>query len=58
MLTVFLPNAGIVPRRQRYIREPDWSRRALWMRLRERFAGVPSEPPPIHAEPPVTHGAA
>ena len=26
-----------------------------WMRLRERFAGIAGEPPPVRAEPPVTH---
>src|SRR6266508_6526838 len=50
MLTVFLPNPWIDPARQRYVDEPDWSRLTLWMRLRERFAGVPVEPPPAHAE--------
>jgi hypothetical protein len=55
MLTVFFPNPWIDPARQRYVAEPDWSRLELWMRLRERFAGIPGEPPPAHAEPPVTH---
>ncbi len=55
MLTVFLPNPWIDPVTQRYVREPDWSRLDLWMRLRERFAGVPAEPPPVHAQRPVTH---
>ncbi len=55
MLTVFFPNPWIDPARQRYVAVPDWSRLNLWMTLRERFAGVPAEPPPERAEPPVTH---
>jgi hypothetical protein len=55
MLTVFFPNPWIDPVRQRYVEEPAWSRLELWMRMRERFAGVPAEPPPAHAERPVTH---
>jgi hypothetical protein len=55
MLTVFFPNPWIDPARQLYVAEPAWSRLELWMTLRERFAGIPGEPPPAHAEPPVTH---
>ena len=55
MLTVFFPNPWIDPTRQRYVAEPDWSRLDLWMGARERFTGVPVEPPPANAEPPVTH---
>jgi len=55
MLTVFFPNPWIDPARQRYVAEPAWSRLELWMTLRERFTGIPGEPPPAHAEPPVTH---
>ena len=55
MLTVFFPNPWIDPARQRYVDEPAWARLELWMRMRERFAGVPIEPAPAHAEPPVTH---
>jgi hypothetical protein len=55
MLTVFFPNPWIDPARQRYVEQPAWSRLELWMRMRERFAGVPAEPPPADAEPPVTH---
>jgi len=52
---VFFPNPWIDPARHRYVDVPVWSRLELWMRLRERFAAVPGEPPPAHAEPPVTH---
>jgi hypothetical protein len=52
---VFFPNPWIDPARQRYVAEPAWSRLELWMTLRERFTGIPGEPPPAHAEPPVTH---
>ncbi len=55
MLTVFFPNPWIDPASQRYGAVPDWSRLDLWMTLREHFAGVPAEPPPERAEPPVTH---
>lgn len=55
MLTVFFPNPWIDPVRQRYVEQPAWSRLEVWMRLRERFAGVPAEPPPAHSEPPVNH---
>jgi hypothetical protein len=55
MLTVFFPNPWIDPAGQRHVDVPDWSRLELWMGLRARFTGVPGEPPPAHAEPPVTH---
>jgi len=55
MLTVFFPNPWIDPARQRYVDTPDWSRLDLWMRLRERHAGVAAEPPPAGAERPQTH---
>ena len=55
MLTVFFPNPWLDPARQRYVDTPDWSRLDLWMRLRERYAGVPPEPPPADAKPPRTH---
>jgi hypothetical protein len=55
MLTVFLPNPWIDPGRGRYVDTPEWSRLELWMALRARHAGVPADPPPVHAEPPRTH---
>jgi len=55
MLTVFFPNPWIDPARQRYVDTPDWSRLALWMRMRERYAGVAAEEPPERASRPVTH---
>ena len=55
MLTVFTPNPWLDPVRRHYVDTPDWSRLDLWMRLRERYAGVPAEPPPAHAERPRTH---
>jgi hypothetical protein len=57
MLTIFFPNPWLDPARLRYIETPDWSRLELWMRMRERYAGVPAEPPPPpeNAEPPRTH---
>jgi hypothetical protein len=55
MLTIFFPNPWLDPARQRYVDTPDWSRLELWMRMRERYAGVPVEAPPENAEPPRTH---
>jgi hypothetical protein len=55
MLTIFFPNPWLDADRRRYVDTPDWSRLDLWMRLRERFAGVPAEPPPEQAERPITH---
>lgn len=55
MLTVFFPNPWLDPERQRYLETPDWSRLDLWMRLRERYAGVPVEPPPLGSPLPRTH---
>jgi hypothetical protein len=58
MITVFFPNPWLDPERMRPVREPDWSRLALWMRLRERYAGVPAEEPPEPAgssTPPSLH---
>ncbi|MBI3457086.1 MAG: hypothetical protein HY002_15015, partial [Candidatus Rokubacteria bacterium] len=34
---------------------PDWARLDLWMRLRERYAGLPAEPPPVGVDPPQMH---
>jgi len=55
MLTVFFPNPWLDPERQRYVDTPEWSRLDLWMRMRERYAAVPAEAPPTHAERPITH---
>lgn len=55
MLTIFFPNPWLDAERQRYVETPDWSRLGLWMRMRERYAGVPPEPPPERAERPLTH---
>ncbi|KYG04147.1 hypothetical protein BE21_48250 [Sorangium cellulosum] len=47
MMTVFFPNPWLNPERTKPVKEPDWSRLALWMDLRARFAGVPPEPAPV-----------
>lgn len=55
MLTVFFPNPWLDPALRRYVDTPDWSCLGPWMRLRERHAGVPAEPPPADATRPQTH---
>lgn len=55
MLTVFFPNPWLDPERRRFVSHPDWTRLDLWMRLRERYAGIPVEPLPSDATPPITH---
>ena len=55
MITVFFPNPWLDPTRTRYVTTPDWARLDLWMRMRERYAGVPPEAPPAEARPPRTH---
>jgi hypothetical protein len=44
-LTIFLPNPFLTPEMQ-IAKEPDWSRLALWDRLRGRWLGL-SEPDPF-----------
>lgn len=55
MLTVLFPNPWLEPTRLEYVDTPAWSRLDLWMRLRERYAGIPVEAPPAKAEPPIMH---
>ena len=55
MITVFFPNPWLDPEHQRYVKTPDWRRLDLWMRLRERYAGVPAEPAPTDTTPPRMH---
>lgn len=55
MLTVFFPNPWLDAERRSYVDTPDWSRLEPWMRMRERFAGIPREPPPADTERPRTH---
>lgn len=55
MITVFFPNPWLDPERFDYVETPDWKRLALWMRLRERYAGIPVEPPPVDSGPPQMH---
>ncbi len=43
MITVFLPNPYLGPDMQR-LREPDWSRLALWDQLRQEFLGFGPDP--------------
>ena len=55
MMTVFFPNPWLDPERERYVGTPDWARLDLWMRFRERYAGIPPEPPPRDSAPPRMH---
>ncbi len=55
MITIFFPNPWLSPDRARFVRTPDWSRLGLWMQMRERYAGLPAEPPPTVVDPPRTH---
>jgi hypothetical protein len=51
MITIFFPNPWLDPEQLHYVKTADWSRLDLWMRLRERYAGVPAEPPPSDTTP-------
>jgi hypothetical protein len=44
-VTILLPNPFLSPDGEKLLKEPDWSRLALWDRLRSRWAGL-SEPDP------------
>jgi hypothetical protein len=55
MITVFFPNPWLDPEKFDYVETPDWKRLALWMRLRERYAGIPVEAPPVDSGPPQMH---
>jgi hypothetical protein len=54
-ITVFFPNPWLDPTGRQRVTTPEWSRLELWMRMRERYAGVPVEPPPRDQTPPATH---
>jgi hypothetical protein len=45
-ITVFLPNPFLHPQTDKILKEPDWSRLALWDKLRARWFGL-TEPDPI-----------
>jgi hypothetical protein len=45
-ITVLLPNAFLDPDTDRFLKEPDWSRLALWDKLRARWFGL-TEPDPV-----------
>jgi hypothetical protein len=45
-ITVLLPNPFLHPETDRFLKEPDWSRLALWDKLRARWLGL-IEPDPI-----------
>lgn len=55
MITIFFPNPWLDPDRFHSVQRPDWTRLDLWMRLRERYAGIPAELPPADSEPPRMH---
>ncbi|MEF3367127.1 hypothetical protein V3H18_11340 [Methylocystis sp. 9N] len=39
-ITVLLPNPFLEPKTDRFLKEPDWSRLALWDKLRARWLGL------------------
>jgi hypothetical protein len=45
-ITVLLPNPFLDPDADRFLKEPDWSRLALWDKLRARWLGL-AEPDPV-----------
>jgi hypothetical protein len=45
-ITIFLPNPFLEPETDRFLAEPDWSRLALWDKLRARWFGL-AEPDPV-----------
>jgi hypothetical protein len=45
-ITVLLPNPFLDPDTDRFVAEPDWSRLALWDKLRARWLGL-TEPDPV-----------
>ncbi|RTL78627.1 MAG: hypothetical protein EKK29_22710 [Hyphomicrobiales bacterium] len=45
-ITVLLPNPFLHPETDRLLKEPDWSRLALWDKLRARWFGL-TEPDPV-----------
>lgn len=55
MMTVFFPNPWMNDARNKFIATPKWENLALWMTMRENYAGVPQEPPPCDHERPRMH---
>lgn len=55
MMTVFFPSPWYDRDAGRPRKAPDWSQLDLWHRLREKFTGVPADPPPEAAEAPKMH---
>jgi hypothetical protein len=45
-LTVLLPNPFLHPETDKFLKEPDWSRLALWDKLRARWFGL-TDPDPV-----------
>ena len=56
MITVFFPNPWLNAEGTKRMKEPDWTRRSLWLDLRARFAGIPAESEPQSAERPIICG--
>ena len=54
-LTILLPNPFLSPEGDKILREPDWSRLALWDELRARWTGSPGPDPTDRAGPGFTH---
>lgn len=54
-LTVLLPNPFLAPDTDKVLREPDWSRLALWDSLRARWLGLTEPDPADRAGQKFTH---
>ena len=55
MITAFFPNPWLDPETMRPRRTADWACLATWMKLRERYAGILAEAPPVATKPPAMH---
>lgn len=55
-VTVFFPNPFLSPDGERVLKEPDWSRLALWDEMRARFTGATAPDPVDRSATAFRHG--
>lgn len=55
MMTVFFPGPWFDRDAGKFRKTADWSQLDLWYTMREKFAGVPADPPPKDQERPKMH---